>query len=97
VKPGSNVAALREKNPPPRKSHATKLTQRQRRRHDKFLENFVGLARMLNLFSASYSSLSIFPAIPRPMLLCAHGRATQMLSAIPGSTELCVPGVFIFE
>jgi hypothetical protein len=28
------VAALREKNPPPRKSHATRLTQRQTQRRD---------------------------------------------------------------
>jgi hypothetical protein len=62
VKPAGNVAALRE-NPPPRKSHATRLTQRQSQRREKFwlfdrllffidpdFENFVGLARMLNFF-----------------------------------------------
>jgi hypothetical protein len=69
VKPAGNVAALREKNPPPRKSHAIRLTQRQTQRCDKFwlferllfstdpdLENFVGLARMLKPFSASHCS-----------------------------------------
>jgi hypothetical protein len=60
VKPAGNVAALREKNPPPRKSHATRLTQRQTQRRDKFwlsdrllfdpdFENVVGLAPMLPL------------------------------------------------
>jgi hypothetical protein len=63
VKPGGNVAALTEKNPPPRKNHATRPTQRQTQRRDKFwlfdrllfftdpdFENSVGLARMLNPF-----------------------------------------------
>jgi len=66
VKPAGNVAALTKKNPTPKKSHATRLTQRQAQRRDKFwlfdrllfstdpdFENFVGLARMLNSFSAS--------------------------------------------
>jgi len=66
VKPAGNVAALTKKNPPPKKSHKTRLTQRQAQRRDKFwlfdrllfstdpdFENFVGLARMLNFFSAS--------------------------------------------
>jgi hypothetical protein len=61
VKPAGNVAALSDKNPPPRKSHATRLTQRKAQRRDKCqlfepllffidsdFENFVGLARMLN-------------------------------------------------
>jgi hypothetical protein len=56
VKPGGNVAALREKNPPPSKNQATRLTQR----HDKFFENFVALVGMLNLFSGSYCPLSIY-------------------------------------
>jgi hypothetical protein len=73
VKPGGNVAALRGKNPPPRKSPATRLTQRQAQRRDKFwlfdrllfftdpdFENFVGLARMLNPFSASSCSFVNF-------------------------------------
>jgi hypothetical protein len=77
VKPAGNVAALREKNPPPRKSHATRLTQRQTQRRDKFwlfdrllfdpdFENFVSLARILHPFSASYCSLSILPADSTP-------------------------------
>jgi hypothetical protein len=65
VKPAGNVAALREKNPPPRKSDATRLTQRKTQRRDRFwlfdrllvstdpdFENFVGRARMPNPFSA---------------------------------------------
>ena len=36
VKPAGNVAALSEKNPPPNKSHAATLMQRQTQRHDKF-------------------------------------------------------------
>jgi hypothetical protein len=61
VKPAGNVAALTGKNPPPRKSHAIRLTQRQTQKRDKFqlfepllffidpdFENFVGLPRMLN-------------------------------------------------
>jgi hypothetical protein len=73
VKPAGNVAALREKDPAPRKSHATRLTQRQAQRRDKFwlfdrllfstdpdFENFVGLDRMLNPFSASSCSFVNF-------------------------------------
>jgi hypothetical protein len=36
VKPAGNVAALSEKNPPPNKSHAATLAQRQTQRRDKF-------------------------------------------------------------
>jgi hypothetical protein len=70
VKPAGNVAALREKNPPPRKSHAARLAQRKAQRRDKFwlldrllfstdpdFENFVSLARILN------------PSLPR-IVLC---------------------------
>jgi hypothetical protein len=76
VKPGGNVAALREKNPPPRKSHATRLTQRQAQRRDEFqlfepllffidtdFENFVGLARMLNqIYRAAVISAIVEPS-----------------------------------
>jgi hypothetical protein len=75
VKPAGNVAALREKGPAPRKSHATRLTQRQTQGRDKFwlfdrllfstnpdFENFVGLARMLNFFLPRIGPLSILPA-----------------------------------
>jgi hypothetical protein len=73
VKPAGNVAALSEKNPPPRKSPATRLTQRRRQRRNKFwlfdrllfsadpdFENFVGPARMLNPFSVLYCSFANF-------------------------------------
>jgi hypothetical protein len=67
VKPAGNVAALRERNPPPRRSHATRLTQRQTQRRDKFwlsdrllfdpdFENVVGLGPMLHPFSPLYRS-----------------------------------------
>jgi len=70
VKPAGNVAALREKNPPPRKSHATRPTQRQTRR-DKFwlferllfdpdFEDFVDLGPMLHPFSPLYRSFVTF-------------------------------------
>jgi hypothetical protein len=78
VKPAGNVAALREKNPPPRKSHATRLTQSQRQKHDKFrrferllfgtdpdFENFVGRARILNPF-CPIAPFSILPADSTP-------------------------------
>jgi hypothetical protein len=73
VKPGGNVAALREKEPLPRKSHATRLAQRQTQRRDKFwlfdrllfstdpdFENFVGLARILHPFCPLYCSFVNF-------------------------------------
>jgi hypothetical protein len=73
VNPAGNVAALREKNPPPRKSHATRLAQRQTQRRDRFwlfdrllfstdpdFENFVSLARMLHPFSPLYCSFINF-------------------------------------
>jgi hypothetical protein len=73
VKPAGNVAALREKNPPPRKSHGTRLTQPQTQKRDKFwrferllfstdpdFENFVGVARMLNPLSPFYCSFITF-------------------------------------
>jgi hypothetical protein len=72
VKPAGNVAALREKDPAPRKSHATRQTQYQTQRGDKFwlfhrllfstdpdFENFVGLAHMLNFFLPRIAPLSI--------------------------------------
>jgi hypothetical protein len=79
VKPAGNVAALREKNPPPRKSQATRLTQGQTRR-DKFwlfdrllfstgpdFENFVGLARIVHPFCPCIVPLSILPADSTPI------------------------------
>jgi hypothetical protein len=85
VKPAGNVAALREKNPTPRKSHATRLTQHQTQRRDKFwlsdrllfftdpdFENFVGLARMLNPFSASSCSFVNLLADSTPNAATSH-------------------------
>jgi hypothetical protein len=87
VKPAGNVAALMEKNPPPRKSHATRLTQRQTQRRDKFwlfdrllfstdpdFENVVCLAHMPNPFSASYCSFVNFARreLPVRSLACAR-------------------------
>jgi hypothetical protein len=79
VKPAGKLAALRENNPPPRKSHATRLTRRQTQRRDKFwlfdrllfftdpdFENFLSLAPMLNPFSARIVPLSILPANSTP-------------------------------
>jgi hypothetical protein len=73
VKPAGNVAALREKNPPPRKSHVIRLPQSQTQKRGKFwrferlkfstdpdFENFVGLARMLHPFSPLYCSFVNF-------------------------------------
>jgi hypothetical protein len=76
VKPAGNVAALMGKNPPPRKSHATRLTQRETQKRDKFqlfesllffidpdFENFVGLPRMLNrVYRAADISAIVEPA-----------------------------------
>jgi hypothetical protein len=71
VKPAGNVAALRERNPPAKKSHATRLTQRQTQRRDKFwlferllfdpdFERFVGLGPMLHPFFPLYRSFVNF-------------------------------------
>src|SRR4029077_11941172 len=73
----------------PRKSPATRLTQRQAQRRDKLwlfdrllfftdpdFENFVVLARMLNPFSASSCSFVNF-ASRFHTECCAHGRATR--------------------
>jgi hypothetical protein len=98
VKPAGNVAALRENNPAPRKSHATRLTQRQTQRRDKFwlfdrllfstdpdFENFVGLARMLNPSLPRLFLCQFCQQIPHRMLLCAHGRATRSSAQLEAS------------
>ena len=74
-----------EKNPPPRKSHATRLTQRQTQKRDKFqlfepllffidpdFENFVGLPRMLNrVYRAANISAIVEPRATRAFSLAA--------------------------
>jgi hypothetical protein len=57
VKPAGNVAALREKNPPLRKSHATRLTQRQTKRRG---------GRIAQVYRAAVLSAIVEPVWGKP-------------------------------